>query len=76
MFPPVPPFPPVPSFQLLALQLMRNQMINVGFKPYTGYILSSRANRLADMYPSYNRGIVREFSKSDTGLGSYSGISG
>ena len=55
---------------------MRNQMVNVGFKPYTGFILSSRADRLANMYPTYNREITRDFSKSSTGLGSYSGISG
>ena len=60
------------SFQLLALQFMRAQMLNVGFKPFTAFILSSRADRLANRYPTYARSIVRKFAKSNIGLGEYS----
>jgi|TARA_B100000780_G_scaffold35985_2_gene22459 hypothetical protein len=55
-------------FQLLALEFGRNQMLNVGLKPYTAWIVSSRANRLADMFPGYSREIIRRFSKQDTGF--------
>ena len=46
-------------------------MVNLGLKPYTAWLISGRANRLADMYPKYSRGILRKFAKSDTGLGEY-----
>ena len=48
---------------------MRNQMLNVGFKPYTGWLISSRADRLANEYPMYGREMVRDFAISDMGLG-------
>jgi len=57
------------SFQLLALQFMRNQMLNVGFKPYTGWLLSSRADRLANAYPMYGREMVRDYAIADMGMG-------
>jgi hypothetical protein len=53
------------SFVLLGLQFMRTQMRRMHWKPYTESILSLRANRLARLYPQYNRMIVRDFSKSD-----------
>jgi hypothetical protein len=59
-------------FQLLAIEFGRNQMLNVGLKPYTAWILSSRANRLAKMYPRYSAESLRHFSKTDTGLGEFS----
>ena len=62
------PFLGTISFQLLALQLMRNQMLNVGFKPWTSFIMHRRANRLANQFHGYNAGIVRDFSISNTGF--------
>lgn len=53
------------SFVLLAMQLVRAQMGKINLKPYTEYIQSRRADRLADIYPQYNRDIVRDFAKSD-----------
>jgi hypothetical protein len=58
------------SFMLLALQFMRNQMLNVGFKPYTGWLVASRADKLANAYPQYGREMVRDFAISDMNLGS------
>ena len=58
-------------FSFLCLEFSRNQMVNLGLKPYTAWLISGRANRLADMYPKYSRGILRKFAKSDTGLGEY-----
>lgn len=57
------------SFTLLALQFFRGQMVNIGWKPYTGWVVSSRADNLASLYPQYNRHVVRAFAKDDTGLG-------
>ena len=57
------------SFQLLALQFMRNQMLNVGYKPFTGWLISSRSDRLANQYPQYGREMVKDFSISNMGLG-------
>jgi hypothetical protein len=55
---------------------MRNQALNVGLKPYTEYVISKRADRLADLYPEYDRGIVREFAKWNGKFGEhYSGQS-
>jgi hypothetical protein len=47
---------------------MRNQMLNVGFKPYTGWLLSSRADRLANQYPQYSREMVRDYAISDMAM--------
>ena len=44
---------------------MRNQMLNVGFKPYTGWLLSSRADRLANEFPQYGREMVRDYAIAD-----------
>ena len=52
--------------------VMRNQMLNVGFKPYTGWVISSRANRLADKYPQYGREMVKDYAVSDTAMASAS----
>lgn len=49
-------------FTLLAMQLMRAQMLNMGYTPYTAWMQSRRGKRLADLYPQYDRGIVKVFS--------------
>jgi hypothetical protein len=56
------------SFVLLALQFARAQMQNIGWRPYTAFVVELRANRLCKKYPTYNRRIVHEFSVGDTGL--------
>lgn len=56
------------SFQLLALQLMRAQMLNVGFRPWTSLVIQRRADRLANMFNQYNPSMVRAFSVSSTGF--------
>lgn len=53
------------SFVLLAMQLVRAQMSKIHLKPYTEYVQSKRADRLADLFPQYNRDVVRDFAKSD-----------
>lgn len=52
------------SFTLLTLQFSRAQMLNLGLKPYTSWLMSRRADRTADRFPEYNRDMVRKFSKS------------
>jgi hypothetical protein len=54
------------SFALLGLQFARANMQNMKIKPYTEFVESWRANRLAKMYPQYEREIVRAFSKTDS----------
>ena len=57
------------SFQLLALQFMRMQMLNVGFRPYTGYVIKARQNKLAKLYPQYSGTELDDFVYVSTGLG-------
>ena len=52
------------SFSILCLQLFRGQMKKLALKPYTHYVQSRRANRLADRYPQYTRSIVKDFGRS------------
>ncbi|KAK3289174.1 hypothetical protein CYMTET_3378 [Cymbomonas tetramitiformis] len=54
------------SFFLLCLQFARAQLQNLGVKPYTGYVLKYRANRLVKRFPTYDKKIVEDFSSSDT----------
>lgn len=56
-------------FQFLALEFMRNQMLNIGVKPYTEYIVSKRADRLAKLFPEYDSAVVRSFAKTNAGFG-------
>ena len=57
------------SFQLLALQFMRMQMLNVGFRPYTGWVISARQRRLANLYPQYAGHQLEQYCLYTTGLG-------
>jgi len=50
------------SFVLLSLQFARAQLDNLGIKPYTGWMKSSRANGLVNQFPQYNPNILRDFS--------------
>ena len=43
------------SFFLLAMQFARNQMQNIGAKPYTEWLRSRRARKLIEKYPQYHR---------------------
>jgi len=52
------------SFFLLCLQFARNQMLNIGAKPYTGRLQAWRAKRLANMFPMYSELIVTDFAVS------------
>jgi len=52
------------SFFLLCLQFARNQMLNLGAKPYTGRLQTYRAKRLAQAYPMYSELIVTDFAVS------------
>jgi len=52
------------GFMILSMQLVRAQMQNMGWKPYTHLVKSYRADRLARLYPQYNADVVREFSQS------------
>jgi hypothetical protein len=57
------------SFQLLAMQFMRMQMLNVGFRPYTGWVIGARQRRLANMHPKYSGKELDQYACICTGLG-------
>ena len=52
------------SFFLLCLQYSRDQMKNIGMKPYTEWLKERRAAKLVDQFPTYNKIIVADFSRS------------
>lgn len=53
------------SFVLLALQLVRSHMQKIHLKPFGRYLESRRADKLTNMFPNYEREIVRDYAKSD-----------
>jgi len=56
------------SFTLLAFQLMRSQMQNMDLKPYTGWVKSYKAKRLADAFPQYDENVVKDFARTSSML--------
>jgi hypothetical protein len=54
------------SFFLLCLAFARNQLINLGWKPYTDKLRDYRVQRLQQKYPKYNPNIVQSFSVTDS----------
>ena len=52
------------SFFLLCLQYSRDQMKNIGMKPYTEWLKERRANGLTTKFPQYNHIAVSDFSRS------------
>ena len=53
------------SFFLLCMQYARNQLTNLGAKPYTAWFLNKRAKRVAQEFPDYCAHIVEDFSQGD-----------
>ena len=53
------------SFFLLCMQYARNQLTNLGAKPYTQWFLSRRSDRLAREFPNYCEHILKSFSEGD-----------
>ena len=56
------------SFFLLCLQFGRNQMQNLGIRPFTDQLEQMRAARLVGQYPQYDRKLVMAFSDQMHGL--------
>jgi len=54
------------SFLLLCLAFARNQLINLGWKPYTDSLRAYRVKRLQEKYADYNPNIVQTFSETDS----------
>jgi hypothetical protein len=54
------------SFFLLCLAFARNQLINLGWKPYTDRLRHFRSRRLQQLYPEYDPNIVQAFSETDS----------
>jgi hypothetical protein len=53
------------SFFLLCFAFARNQLINLGIKPYTDWLKTFRAKRLQKKYPQYDDDVVHDFAVND-----------
>lgn len=53
------------SFFLLCVAFARNQLINLGLRPYTDLLREFRANRLKRRYDRYNGDIIGRFAVND-----------
>ena len=53
------------SFFLLCFAFARNQLINLGKKPYTDWLKNYRAERLKKRFPQYDPVIVSDFAVHD-----------
>ncbi len=53
------------SFFLLCFAFARNQLINLGKKPYTDWLKNYRAKRLQKKFPQYDPVIVSDFAVHD-----------
>lgn len=52
------------SFFLLTLQFARNQLINIGIKPYGNMIRHHRASKLIEKYPRYDSRLLTNVASS------------
>ncbi|CAD7954653.1 unnamed protein product [Amoebophrya sp. A25] len=50
------------SFLILVAQFMRNQLINLGLRPYTGLLIQYRCKRATEKFPEYSETILRDFA--------------
>jgi len=53
------------SFSLLCFQYIRQQLLNLGMKPYTQKLIEMRANSLCKAFPDYQEHIIYNFVESD-----------
>lgn len=54
------------SFTLLAFQYARQQLLNLGLKPFTQLLISKRAKDLCGAFPEYDEGLLHNFVESDS----------
>ena len=52
------------SFLLLTLQFARSQLLNLGIRPYGGFVKRKRAQMLIKMYPQYCPSLLTYFAES------------
>jgi hypothetical protein len=53
------------SFSLLCFQYIRQQLLNLGMKPYTQKLIEIRAKSLCKAFPDYQEHIIYNFVESD-----------
>lgn len=53
------------SFVLLTLQFARGQLINIGLKPYGGFMKAWRAKRMIELFPKYDETLMTNFVNSE-----------
>lgn len=56
------------SFFILCLQYIRNQMNNLGAKPFTSYLKNRKASALAAQFPKYDDRVLKQYSLSTSFL--------
>eukprot|EP00933_Yihiella_yeosuensis_P014494 TRINITY_DN12979_c2_g1_i1.p1 TRINITY_DN12979_c2_g1~~TRINITY_DN12979_c2_g1_i1.p1 ORF type:complete len:297 (+),score=16.10 TRINITY_DN12979_c2_g1_i1:73-963(+) len=52
------------SFFILCIQMSRNQMRNLGIRPYLNYLTKKRADMLVERFPQYNAMFLRDYAHS------------
>lgn len=53
------------TYTLVCFQLIRQQMIHLGIKPFTNRLLAYRTKNLCEAYPQYNKNVLHNFVKTD-----------
>lgn len=53
------------SYALLCFQVARQNMKNLGMKPYTSRLIETRAKNLIKFYPHYEESILHKFVETD-----------
>jgi len=53
------------SFVLLCLQFSRAQILNLGLKPFTGFVKHQRGLRISAHFPQYNSRLIMDYSKAE-----------
>jgi len=54
------------SFVLLTLQFTRGQLLNMGFKPYGGFVKQWRAKKVIELYPNYDPELITKVIQKDS----------
>lgn len=53
------------SFTLLCFQYARQQIQNLGLKPYTGHLIEARSRNLVKAFPRYSADLLHSFVETD-----------
>jgi len=54
------------SFTLLCFQFARQNLVNLGIKPYTERLIESRSKKLYEAFPKYDKNMLHSFVKAES----------